>query len=89
MKFKTSATFLVLFFSINIAFCGAQTSTDSTNARLINGISFKQDSILLVNFHFRIQSRFGFISQNLQNVFPGNFDLGIRRARLFFDGHVY
>ena len=89
MKFKTSATFLVLFFSINIAFCVAQTSSDSTKARLINGISFKQDSILLVNFHFRIQSRFGFISQNLQNVFPGNFDLGIRRARLFFDGHVY
>ena len=89
MKFKNTTFFLVLFFCINITFSIAQTTADSANTRLMNGISFKQDSVLLVNFHFRIQSRFGFISQNLQNVFPGNFDLGIRRARLFLDGHVY
>lgn len=89
MKFQCTSFFWVIFFCINISFCIAQTTADSTNTRLMNGISFKQDSLLLVNFHFRVQSRFGFISQNLQNVFPGNFDLGIRRARLFFDGHVY
>lgn len=80
--------FVFLFFEIRSA-CIAQTTADTVPNRYMNGMSFKQDSILLVNFHFRIQSRFGFISQNLQNVFPGNFDIGIRRARLLFDGHVY
>ena len=89
MKFKNTTFFLVLFFCVSTKFCISQTTADSINTRLMNGISFKQDSLSLINFHFRIQSRFGFISQNLQNVFPGNFDLGIRRARLFFDGHLY
>lgn len=85
MKFKL---LLVLwsFFCIN---CIAQTPIDTLRPRVYQGVSFKQDSILLVNLHFRIQSRFGYISQNLQNVTPGIFDLGIRRARLFFDGHVF
>lgn len=89
MKFKSSSVFIVCFFCISYTFCIAQTDTNSTNTRLINGLSFKQDSLLLVNLHFRIQSRFGFISQSLQSVIPGDFDLGVRRARLFFDGFVY
>jgi hypothetical protein len=89
MKLKYSIIFFVSLCSVIISTCTAQTAADTVPNRFINGVSFKQDSILLVNFHFRIQSRFGFISQNLQNVFPGNFDTGIRRARLFFDGHIY
>jgi phosphate-selective porin OprO/OprP len=89
MKFQYYSFFWIVFFYINITFCIAQSNADSTNTRLMNGISFRQDSTLLVNLHFRIQSRFGFSSQNLQSVFPGSFDLGIRRARLFFDGHMY
>lgn len=67
----------------------AQNEPDSTKQRFINGICLTQDSILSVNIHFRIQSRFGYISQNLQSVFPGSFDIGIRRARLSLDGHLY
>jgi hypothetical protein len=89
MKLKHYVIFFVLLFCDNSSTCLAQTAVDTIQNRVVNGISFKQDSALLVNLHFRIQSRFGFISQNLQNVFPGNFDLGIRRARLFLDGQLY
>lgn len=89
MKIKIVFPLLILFLSIQSFFCIAQIGADSSLTKPLNGLSFKQDSLLLVNLHFRIQSRFGFISQNLQNVFPGNFDIGIRRARLIFDGHVY
>jgi phosphate-selective porin OprO/OprP len=89
MKLKIVFPLLILFLSLQSFFCIAQIGADSSLTKPLNGLSFKQDSLLLVNLHFRIQSRFGFISQNLQNVFPGNFDIGIRRARLIFDGHVY
>lgn len=89
MKLKIVFPLLILFLSLQSFFCIAQIGADSSQTKPLNGLSFKQDSLLLVNLHFRIQSRFGFISQNLQNVFPGNFDIGIRRARLIFDGHVY
>ncbi len=89
MKVKTIAYCLPVFLSLQLAFCMAQTLADTTQARFFKGLSFSQDSTLLVNFHFRIQSRFGYVSQNLQNVLPGNFDLGVRRARLFYDGHLY
>jgi phosphate-selective porin OprO/OprP len=89
MKIKIVFPLLILFLSIQSFFCIAQIGADSSLTKPLNGLSFRQDSLLLVNLHFRIQSRFGFISQNLQNVFPGNFDIGIRRARLIFDGHVY
>jgi phosphate-selective porin OprO/OprP len=89
MKLKIVFPLLILFLSLQSFFCIAQIGADSSQTKPLNGLSFKQDSLLLVNLHFRIQSRFGFISQNLQNVFPGNFDIGIRRARLVFDGHVY
>jgi len=89
MKLKTHLLiFVLLFFKIGSS-CIAQSTADSLPNRFVNVISIKQDSVLLVNLHFRIQSRFGFISQNLQSVFPGNFDTGIRRARLLLDGHVY
>jgi hypothetical protein len=71
------------------AYGKAQDTADTLKPRLLQGISLKQDSIWEVNIHFRIQSRFGYISENMQQLMPGNFDLGIRRARLFFDGHVY
>lgn len=89
MKIKIVFPLLILFLSLQSFFCIAQIGADSSLTKPLNGLSFRQDSLLLVNLHFRIQSRFGFISQNLQNVFPGNFDIGIRRARLIFDGHVY
>ncbi len=89
MKLKIVFPLLILFLSLQSFFCIAQIGADSSLTKPLNGLSFKQDSLLLVNLHFRIQSRFGFNSQNLQNVFPGNFDIGIRRARLIFDGHVY
>jgi len=89
MKTKTSFKFLLFFFGLKLTFCEAQTAADTVQPRVLKGLSFTQDSTLLVNFHFRIQSRFGYISQSLQSVAPGNFDLGVRRARLFFDGHVY
>ena len=89
MKLKIVFPLLILFLSLQSFFCIAQIGADSSLTKPLNGLSFRQDSLLFVNLHFRIQSRFGFISQNLQNVFPGNFDLGIRRARLIFDGHVY
>lgn len=84
--------FILFFFLLNtlpFQTCKSQEKADTTAQRTINGISLKQDSIIQLNIHFRIQSRFGYISQNLQNVFPGSFDMGVRRARLFFDGHVY
>ena len=87
MNLKT----IIILLSLNLSgfLCTAQTSSDSLEPRILNGISFKQDSILALNLHFRIQSRFGYISKNLQNITPGDFDIGVRRARLLFDGHVY
>jgi hypothetical protein len=71
------------------AYAKAQDTANALKPRLLQGISLKQDSIWEVNIHFRIQSRFGYASENMQQLMPGNFDLGIRRARLFFDGHIY
>jgi hypothetical protein len=89
MNFKYIINHLVillcLVFSVNLA----QNATDTVQSKLNYTLSFKQDSSLLVNFHFRVQSRFGYMSQSLQSVMPGNFDIGVRRARLFLDGHVY
>jgi phosphate-selective porin OprO/OprP len=67
----------------------AQENTDTSQFQLINGIKLKLDSSVALNIHFRIQSRFGYSTQSMQSISPGSFDLGVRRARLFFDGHIY
>lgn len=86
---KKFDSFLTVCIMLVFAHGKAQDTADTLKPRLLQGISLKQDSIFEVNIHFRIQSRFGYASENMQQLMPGNFDLGIRRARLFFDGHIY
>ncbi len=75
---------LSLFIGVN-----AQEKTDSAKKALIPHIIIKQDSVLFVHVHFRIQNRVGYISQNMQRFENGHFDFSVQRARLQLDGFIY
>ncbi|MCX7764510.1 MAG: porin [Bacteroidia bacterium] len=53
--------------------------------RIDQGISIQQDSSFLLNLRFRMQNRFGYLSQLDDTTAPG-YDIRVRRLRLRLDG---
>ena len=88
MKQLVKLILISLFFMPFFQGASAQYVADSSLVKKPKGFSVKIDSTLLVNVHFRMQNRFGYLSDNLQAVSPGLFDIRVTRARLFFDGFV-
>ena len=68
---KKFDSFLTVCIMLVFAHGKAQDTADTLKPRLLQGISLKQDSIFEVNIHFRIQSRFGYASENMQQLMPG------------------
>ncbi|MCS7297805.1 MAG: porin [Bacteroidia bacterium] len=63
-------------------------SDEQALVRLTNqGISFSQDSSFLLNLRFRMQNRFGYLSQLDDTTAPG-FDIRVRRLRVRLDGFI-
>ncbi|MCX8112578.1 MAG: OprO/OprP family phosphate-selective porin [Bacteroidia bacterium] len=53
--------------------------------RIDQGISFSQDSLFSLNLRFRMQNRFGYLSQ-LDDTATAGYDIRVRRLRLRLDG---
>lgn len=65
---------------------GAQNESDEHPLlRIDQGISIQQDSSFLLNLRFRMQNRFGYLSQLDDTTAPG-YDIRVRRLRLRLDG---
>ncbi len=82
--------FLVLLAILSISPTCVKAQVESDERPLLvsqNGLSFKKDSVFLMNMRFRMQNRFGYLSSLDATDEPG-FEIMVRRLRLRFDGYV-
>lgn len=76
-----------LLFSVNIA--SAQNESDERALISVkDGLSFKKDSLFLLNLRFRMQNRFGLTSVSGDDLHIREIDARVRRMRLRLDGYV-
>lgn len=62
-------------------------SDEAPLLRVDQGLSFRADTMLLLNLRFRMQNRFGYLSQ-LDDTARGGYDIRVRRLRLRLDGFI-
>jgi phosphate-selective porin OprO/OprP len=59
-----------------------------TTVEVKNGIVIRKDSLFLLNLRFRMQNRFGVITEGGDDLDVGVTDMRVRRMRLRFEGFV-
>ncbi|WP_050977556.1 hypothetical protein [Nitritalea halalkaliphila] len=85
---------LTLFLLITLFLAGGKghaQSVESDERAMIDvkdGVSFKRDSLFLMNLRFRMQNRAGFNTLAGDRAEVEAFEMRIRRLRLRFDGYV-
>ncbi len=85
-RFRLVVFFVGIIFSQNLF---AQNESDeSPLLQIQDGISFKKDSVFLVNMRFRMQNRFAYLS-SLDETQESGFEARVRRLRFRLDGFLY
>jgi phosphate-selective porin OprO/OprP len=87
LTFRSFILFLSLFFGIKLGI--AQNERDEfpllNNTNLV---SFRKDSLFLMNLRFRMQNRLGMFTEGGEDLTPARFEGFVRRLRLRLDGFV-
>src|SRR5690606_41581022 len=90
IKSLTAYLFLGLVFALSVGTAQAQFVESDERAILTvdEGINFSKDSLFLMNLRFRMQSRAGFNTIAGDDLGVDEFEMRVRRLRLWFDCFV-
>jgi phosphate-selective porin OprO and OprP len=85
---KLTLLVFVFFISCNVDIFSQIESDERPLIDVVDGLTFKKDSIFKLNLRFRMQNRFGFQSIDCNPLNVKHWEARVRRMRLRLDGYL-